>query len=249
MAGICSIGYVIWVAGTLMQLVIALRMFTRRLYREFPVFFAYTVFHVMLSAILALSLHYSESLYFAAYWISMTVDAPLSLAVIQEIFSALFKPYPGLQKLGHLLFQWAVLLLIAVSVIAAVTAPGSDANRLAAGLAVMHRSLATVEAGLFVFLFLFCRFFGLNWRDYAFGIATGFGLFAAVFLGASALKTYFGALADPVYALVQTAAYDCATMIWLGYLLAPRRAVQTARSVPEMDVARWNEALMELIRR
>lgn len=225
-------------------------MFRRRLYREFPFFLAYTASHVVRFAVLLYA--YSEggssqALYRHAYIAAEAVDAMLSFAVIFELVAHLFRPYEGLRQLGKLLFRWAAAVLLLVAVVVAASADGGDSERFLAGLFALERSIAIVRGGLIFLLFLFSTYFGLAWRHFAFGIALGFGLLASVELAAVTMRAHLGVSSNTVLWFISAASYNCAVLIWLGYLLLPERQRRAARAPARQELEGWNRALLELL--
>ena len=108
---------------------------------------------------------------------------------------------------------------------------------------LLDRSVAIIQAGLLLFLFLFSRMFGLSWRSYTFGIALGFGIFASTELAGwtvrlTALTEHSKDLLD----LLPTGSYHVSVLVWLGYLVAAEKPVGAATyTVPEMD--QWSGEL------
>ena len=61
----------LWIAPHALQIVIAIIMIRRKLYRDFPIFLAYTIFQVVLEGVLFVLDHspaVSGPLYWAVYW-------------------------------------------------------------------------------------------------------------------------------------------------------------------------------------
>lgn len=244
------IAYVLWIAPAALQVLIVSAMLKRRLVREFPIFFAYTTFHVVRAIALFLLRHQLASWdYFYSYWTAQAASSVLGFAVIYEIFSHVFRSHEALRTLGFMLFRWVAAVLLLVAVVAAASAPGSDTNQLMAGVVILERSVRVVQCGLLFFLFLFSSSFGLSWRHYVFGIALGFGLFASVELVAVTMRAHFGSVADATWSLVNSAAYNCTVLIWVGYLLGPQPAQRAVQMPPKAEIDEWNQALLQLIRR
>jgi hypothetical protein len=104
-----------------------------------------------------------------------------------------------------------------------------------------------MQCGLLMFLFLFSRYFALSWRNYAFGIALGFGILASSDLAISAIRSQ---IADGSYILdmLGMAAYHVCVLVWVFYLAAPERITyRTSKKLPEDDLGVWNEELQRLL--
>lgn len=248
MTALSGIQFALWMVAPLLQTVIAAAMVCRRLYRTFPLFFCYTLFHIVQVLVAFTSERISYSAYFYVYWGSELIDALLALAVIQELFNSVFREHDGLRGLGGLLFRWATMVLLALAVGVAVSAPGTDTDRVIAGLVVLQRSVALVQAGLLLLLFGFCRFFGLNWRTAAFGVAFGFGVSAIIQTGMAALRSQIGTAGDNFYSLAQPLAYNVAIGIWVFCMLSPSRKLKAVQVPDSEQLTAWNRALQDLLR-
>lgn len=231
------------------QASMAVMMVIRKLHARLPVFFAYTVFHVVGTGVMFAAARISYADYFYIYWSLEIVDALLSMLVIQEIFSVVLAEFESLKSLGELLFRWGTLLIVGITVFTASAAPGADADRLVAGLTVLQRSVALVQIGLIMLLFLFCRWFGLSWRDHVFGIALGFGLMSSLVLAASSIRTHLGSAAGTMYEYLNPASYALGVMVWAVYVLVPERRYMSSRLEGAEQLREWNRALLYLTRR
>jgi hypothetical protein len=114
---------------------------------------------------------------------------------------------------------------------------------LMAGVSLLDRSVAIIQAGLLLFHFLFSRLFGLSWRSSTFGIALGFAIFASTDLAVWAVR-----LTGPKEPLLKfldllpTGSYHVLVLVWLGYLLKAEKPLGAATyTAPEMD--QWSGEL------
>ena len=241
--------YALWVAPALLMALLAFLMQRRHLHREVPAFFAYAVFTAARTPILFFIFHRHNEIYAYAYWIAEGLSAALGLAAIYEVFRRLFQAYEATSRLGNLLFRWTAAGFVLLAVVAASLAQESDLNRLVAGVLAVTQGVRLVQCGLLLFLFSFCFFSGLSWRNHLFGIATGFGLFAGVQLATAAMQLRLG-INQQTWVWVNMASYNCAVLVWVSYLLAPQRAEDTVVPVPVAAEAKgWNQALLQLLQR
>jgi len=251
-----SISYVIWVAGGLGNATALWLIFRRRLPREFPLFFSYLAFHIIEGAVSVLVYYrfgrYSWP-YLYEWWAAQGIGIGLRFGVIWEIFSHVFRPYEGLRHAGALAFRWAIVLLLVAAIVAAVAGPAHEpdfaGNLALKGAVVLERSLDVVQCGLLVLLFLFASYFALTWRNYVFGIALGFGVMASVELLAAALATQFLSVSDAVLNSLPRIAYAVATIIWVIYLARPEPSRPNLTALPQHDLEKWNQELLELLHR
>ena len=227
-----NIQQALWMTHPVLELSLAGVLFWRRLHRTFPVFFAYVVFQFVNFALLFPIYRYHNGRpYFYAYWISAAISLAIGFKVIHEIFLDVLRPYPNLNDLGTLLFKWAglVMLLVAI-VVTAASQPGSD-TVLGQAVIIGQRCMRFIQCGLILFLLFFSRHLGVSRRQYSFGIALGFGSFAAVELVVFALISG-GQIRTASVSIVNTAAYslvDChLDRIRVAEDVVPGRVCQTA---------------------
>lgn len=247
------ISNVIWVAGPAGNLIVLALMFRRRLVREFPVFSSYLAFHIIEALVsAAIYQHFSRMSqeYFYEYWVSQALGLSLRFGVIYEIFSQVLRPYEGLRRGSKLVFRWILALLAVAAVGIAVVGPSTPAGFAVTGALVIQRSIDVVQCGLLVLLFLFASYFALTWRNYVFGIALGFGLIASVELLASAVATQSSeSLSGFILNSLPRIAFDVADIIWIIYLALPEPSRVELKALPQHDLEKWNEELLELLQR
>jgi hypothetical protein len=240
--------FVLWMASPLVQGTMVVIMVKNRLYRELPVFFAYTIFHVVRSlALFFVRNSGSPRFYGISYWLAELVSVLLGFAVIYELFKHVLKRYEGIRQLGLMLFRWACAILTVVAIISSSTSTSGDLAGAIGAILSLERSIRIIQCGLVVFLFLFASTLALSWRHYAFGIALGFGLFASVELILVAIRAQVGPNGDSIYIFAKPITYVCACFIWIGYLLAPAPKVQSVPSVSSNDLEKWNQTVLELL--
>jgi hypothetical protein len=95
---------------------------------------------------------------------------------------------------------------------------------------------------LILFLLVFSRYLGTNWRQKSFGIALGFGAFASVELALVAINAATDNVFNQVLSnFINMIAYDASILIWVGYMVAnsPAREPATHMLRPQ----RWEDGL------
>jgi hypothetical protein len=239
---------VVAVAAPIMQVLIAVIMVRRKLSAEFPVFFAYTLFHVVQVPIELYCYFHSRALYFYAFWIIQAFDFLLVIAVIQEVFGAVLREYLILKRRANQIYRCAVLVLVGVAFGTALLAPGTETDRTVAGLLTLDASSMIIQLGVLATLFVMSRMLVLGWGQLPFGIALGFGVMASVQLAVSLMRSYLGDGSTPGYVLLRPLAYNLAVLIWLFYAAKRERRKDAFALPPEDEVNRWNEALERMPR-
>jgi hypothetical protein len=233
----------LWCAQPLFQSVVAFIFWRRKLHKQFPVFFLFLIAQVanfVITFPLWLTGHYRW--YFLFFWVGEAVNALLGFKVIHEIFLDVFRPYHTLKDLGTLLFKWAGIVMLLVSVVVAFS-NSSDQSPVFQALTTLQRSVRVVQLGLILFLLLFSRFLGVSRKQLSFGISLGFGLFAGVELILYALNAG-GFVSVGVFNSVNMVTYVLGILIWLRYSLF--RSEARANAVNRLQTDRWEQSLADL---
>jgi hypothetical protein len=232
----------LWCAQPILQSAVALVLWRRKLHKQFPAFFVYLLAQVVNFAVI-FPLHFGDyRFYFASFWLGEAVNAVLGFKVIHEIFLDVFRPYHTLKDLGTLLFKWAGVVMLLVSVVVAFS-NSHDLSPMVHAVSTLQRSVLIVQLGLILFMLLFSRFLGVSRKQISFGISLGFGLFAGVELLLMALFSgglIKQALLNPINMLT----YNLAIVVWLGYSFS-RKAVREA-AVNHLQTQRWEQGLADL---
>ena len=233
----------LWCAQPILQSVVAAILWRRKLHKQFPVFFLFLLVQVANFAIVfPLWLAGNGILWFDLFWLGEAVNAVLGFKVIHEVFLDVFRPYHALKDLGTLLFKWAGVVMLLVSVIVAFS-NSFDKDPLVQALTTLQRSVRVVQFGLILFLLLFSRFLGVSRKQVSFGISLGFGIVAGVELMLMALNSG-GFVTHKNLNLINMAAYVLAILVWIGYSLS-RKAVRET-TVNRLQTQRWEQGLADL---
>lgn len=236
----------LWIAHPILQLAVAGVMFWRKIYKTFPVFFAYLLSQVITFMVVFPAYTWgSYPEFFYSYWICAGVSLAIGFKIIHEIFLDVFRPYHTLKDLGSVLFRWGALVMLLVAVVVAASTPASSEGPLVQSVLTVQRCVRVIQVGLVMFLLVFARYLGVNWKQHSFGIALGFGTFACVEMLVVALHTanYVGLMGA---GLVNTAGYDVCILIWLGYVLLKRTARVPTSNL--LTTQRWEQSLTEIQR-
>jgi hypothetical protein len=235
-----QIQFALWVLQPALQAVIAVIIFRRKLHKDFPVFFIYTLTQIALFAVEFPVYQWFNSAYFYTFWIAAALNVVLAFKIIHEVFLDIFHPYPALRDLGTALFKWAALIMVLVSVVVISITPGWD-DPLMKTILVVQRCVRVIQCGMVLFLLAFCKSLGVSWRRQSFGIVLGFGFFAAVELLTTAL--YSGShMGGQAVNTINMAAYNGGMILWVLYSALNRREFALPVLVPQ----RWDHALTDI---
>jgi hypothetical protein len=231
----------LWIAHPILQLAVAGIMFWRKLYKTFPVFFVYVLSQVVTFMIVFPAYTWgSYPEFFYSYWICSAISLVIGFKIIHEIFLDVFRPYHTLKDLGSVLFRWGGLVMLLVAIVVAASTPASSEGPLVQSVLTVQRCVRVIQVGLVMFLLVFARYLGVNWKQHSFGIALGFGTFACVEMMVVALHTadYVGLMGA---ALANTAGYDICILIWLSYVLLKKTARESTANL--LMTQRWEQSL------
>jgi len=232
----------LWCAQPILQSVVAVILWRRKLHKQFPVFFLFLLVQIANFAVVFPLWLAGNGLYFGLFWLGEAINAVLGFKVIHEIFLDVFRPYHALKDLGTLLFKWAGVVMLLVSVVVAFS-NSIDQEPLVQALTTLQRSVRVVQLGLILFLLLFSRFLGVSRKQVSFGISLGFGALAGVELLLFALNSG-GFVTLKNLNRINMATYNLVIFVWLGYSLS-RKAVRVT-AVNHLQTQRWEQGLADI---
>jgi len=244
----------LWVAPNLLLLGLALLIWRRGSAREIPAFVAFAVF----SALGDLAVYAADLLpsvtaanFWRVDWASLLIESLLKFAVIGEVFSRVFNPYPAVSKLGRISVSGFGVVLILMAALLAAFSRGDSNERLISGAHLLEQTVFIIETGLILFLFVLAGYFQLSLDRISFGLLLGFGLSASAYLGSWALMTnaHLSARGRTLLDFLNMGTYHGCVLIWLYYLLVPGKSGPKP-SVPPPDnngLEVWNRELERLV--
>ena len=226
---------------------VAFCFWKRKQHRTFPAMGAYLILRVISMPVLMFLLLENERTsalswsmaYFFSFWAVYIASAILLFFICIEIFRSALSAFPGLMRFGIIIFRWAVMVSIIVTL-----STLSFAHRglmiipdIANGL--MH-SVSLLELCLLAFLCLCMNALRLSVRDMTFGIALGFGAMAANDFAATSLISHNTSLTAPLQ-FVYEGIILASLGVWVVYNVLPEPARKPLVMPANSTVYRWNE--------
>lgn len=256
-----SLVWYLWMATPVMLSLVIGTMLRRRLYRDFPWFFAYSVFAAT-TTLIGVSLfltHRLDGKFVYCMLINESGCIILRFAVIYELFVVLMRPYPALKSTAHWVFRVAIAVLILAGVVLTASYRWSAVDYqylIPVSINLADRTVDVIQCGILLLLLLLSKYLRLCWRDYALGIAIGLGIYAAVDLLIAALLIGGQHLGideqgnlSLQLSILSFATYLFSILIWFVYALLPERSPKMLTSVPEHDLNAWDQELQRLLQR
>lgn len=236
-----------WLASPALQGAIVFFMVRRRLNSHYPIFFNYTLFQVLTSLFL-FGVSFcpkptSDYVYYFGFWGTTLLSSLMAFGVLHEIFKDAFRPFEALADLSSILFRWAALVVLLVAGMATVTASNSNqVDTVTNTILLVQRNIRVMQCGLIFFLVLFSEYLGISRRHVLFGIAAGFGFFAATNMLVYTGMSHGTFLKRATLSEINSAAYLIACLVWLAYVAHPK-TLRAGESSAEARSKDWNEAL------
>jgi predicted transporter len=225
--------YVIWWTTPIVMTMIAIAMYRRRLYREFPVFFNYVILQILIFGV-DYGLSNNSNLYYYVSWTTTAVCIAVSFAVLLEIFKEVFRPYEALRDLSVLLFRWCALVVLLVAGMWAVTSwRDTGMDNVQNGIYLVGRCVRMVQCALVFFMLLFSEHLGISRRNIVFGISVGLGFYAAVNMLVMTALGHHSVFSDQLLSRINSLAWVTSMLIWLGYVVLPSTVRENAAELLE----------------
>jgi hypothetical protein len=188
----------------------------------------------------------SSEAYFYLSWTTTGISAALGFLVIREIFIDVFRPFPALRDFGSILFRWAGMVMGLVAIILIAAGSYADHSQQVVQLVLaMERGVRVMQCGLILFLLLFSTYLGFSWKNHSFGIALGFGGFAAVEMALMVYRSRVGYTGDTALSIINMVGYNLALIVWLTYLVRDNPARRSTELL--LKPVRWNESLADVL--
>jgi len=178
-------------------------------------------------------------LYFYSYWAVYIATAVLLFFVCVEVFRSALSSFPGLMRLGTVVFRWAMLASAIVS-LSSVTFSHLGPMLIPDVALALMRSVSILELCLLAFLCLSMNALSLSGRSVSFGIALGFGILSANDFVLALFWSHRTSLTSPIQFLNE-AVILVALGIWVTYCALPEPARKPVVLAANSTIYRWNE--------
>jgi hypothetical protein len=133
--------------------------------------------------------------------------------------------------------------MLLVAGVVSVSTSSADVAPWMLAILTAQRCVRIIQVGMVLFLLFFARYLGVSRRQYSFGVALGFGVFALVEL--SVVASWVGDhLNNLSMGLVNMTAYNCTLLIWLVYTLKKAPVLREAPSL--LRPQRWEQSLTDI---
>lgn len=236
---------VLWVFPLVLQAGIAMRMIRRRLLAIFPLFFAYTA-TVLFGETILLFLTTSSDYYARLFWYKEALAVLLSLAVVFEILKIILPSSSSIKLVVNSVWILAAIAAVVALVMLTFAKPATGNDPMYELIILAERSVRFLQACLLIIVIALMSRLGLTWRDQSVGIAAGFGIYSALALVSFEFGANLHWIGQPAMALINSAAYNLAAIIWAFYILRQVQATPVEH-LPKTDLEEWNSAVTDYV--
>jgi hypothetical protein len=231
--------YAIWLAGSLLLLLLCGLVFLRKLHRRLPFFTFYTLLVTARTILLWWAYHQpsrASSAVFEVYWLSEAALVAARGAAIGELCWVTLRPYAGVGTLGRRLLGSVAAILVVFAGLAA----RQDTQWIHGIVLRGERGLEVATVAVLVVLLGVCRYYSVRIEPLVRSLALGFGLYSAVQVANhSALQQWFNSF-FPFWNWIRMISYQMATVIWC---LALRKPLPPSQPAPVLLEPRVYEQL------
>ncbi len=228
-----TLGYVFW---------------TKKLQKRFPAMSTYLALRVISMPLLLTALWvYSQPwghgyyvVYFFGYWLVYIASAVILFFICKEIFNAVLSGFSGLTRFSSVIFRWAALASLIVSLSNVPFGHRSGMLMMTDIAGGLMRSVSILELCLLGFLCFAMNALRMSVRDLTFGWALGFGVMSANDFISITLVSAKTNLTEPAQF-----AYEAIILLtvglWVAYVVQPEPARKPIVVAANSAIYRWNE--------
>jgi hypothetical protein len=211
--GVVSLGLELWLTALFLK---------RRLFREWPFFFAYIAFFAA-ADVIKLAVMHNYAVFFYTYWSLEAFSSALALAALYESYYRVFRNFFRVHPWFWRLFPTAVGIVVLISAVYAVTRAPKQASWVISLIISLEIGVNLIQFAVFLLFRGAMVVFHARRRNYPLGVVNGFAVLAVAGI-AYALFSEFGTKFTFLVRYGVPVAYILAQAVWLDTFLRPPEA-------------------------
>jgi hypothetical protein len=203
-------------------------------HREFPVFFTY-ILYVLIADVLRTSVSARPVPRYWLYWTTEAIYGITEVLVIREVFHRVFPMPHSKHRFIRRLVPATVVVILGLTLWQTIYHPVRHHIPWEVNLIYWFDfGVHALEGLLLILLVILAFVFPISWKQYEFGIVTGFGVAAGITVVAYLMRFVWGMPYELFFRYGPPLGYIAATLIWLHAFLQPRKTPRT--QTPEDDL-------------
>lgn len=213
-----SLDTLLWFSASVTEAAVIALLLYRRVWRNFPIFFAYSLWTLASSVgVYIISRNLSSSTYLTTYLVEIIVDSTLLFSVLVELAWSLLRPIRASLSRGVLIAITIVIFAIGGAVWPFTIVPGSGGlTRELIVLMHLQQTISVLQIIVFLAFVASTQLLSIGWRDRELQIATGLGFTSLVGLGVTVLHAQASfRLQYNHLSQVFVASYLCSLVYWI----------------------------------
>ena len=205
-----SLGLEIWLVVLLVK---------RGARRHFRIFFIFVLYSILVAAARLMTIGHYRS-YFYVYWSTDALLVLLSLAALHEVF---YWTFEGFYRLWwfRLFYYGTIAAALTIAVRNAFVSPPVQPHPVISMILNISIAINFIRGGIVGLFVVLHRMLVVEFRRYAYGIVTGFGISSAVPLIGYLLFSEFGKKLEIFAQNASAVAYILGLAIWVASFIRP----------------------------
>lgn len=209
---------ILWLSAGAAQAAVVTLLFYRSVWRNFPIFVAYSIWTLTAGiGFYAISHILSSSGYLTAYLADTIIDSVLLFSVLVELAWSLLRPIRASLSRGVLVVIAGIIFILGIAVWPFAHVPGiANLSREWRFLLHLQQTVSILQIVIFLVFLGSTQLLSIGWRDRELQIATGLGFTSLVDLAVTVLH------AQPAFRLQYNllnefgvGAYVCSLLYWI----------------------------------
>lgn len=204
--------WILWAAGIGLESVILLRFLKRKLYKHYPLYFAYMLLVWSSSLILLPIFRFIPEAYANPFWFFQYLTLLAGFGVMLELVQKSFQNYPGAKGFGTVLLVLMFAILCGYFCYKLLASPALSGGE---NFAELERDFRTLQAIVLSGMLGVVSYYGIDLGRNLKGIISGLGLYVGCTILSHSLRGYAGSSFDRGWHAIQPYTYFVALLIWV----------------------------------
>lgn len=206
---------IIWSVGIFLEMLLLVRGFQEKLYRQFPIFYAYFLFVTVDDLVSMAVYRWAYTHYLQVYWVTQFLSLAIGSGIIFEIYRVALRSFPGAARMT----RYVLLIVFGAIFTKALTIPsGGVFTWLAAVSVELERNLRIVQALAILTLVLLFLWYAIPFGKNLKGILLGYSLFIGLSIVQFTLWRYSWEQMKQLWSYAQPVCYLVVIGIWVSTL-------------------------------